>query len=98
MPANPLYKVEDTTPRLLLTKQDAATALGVSTRVLEALEKRGDIESVQIPSCFPKQNPDAKTRRGPQPMKRYPVEALREYVANLDRTKSSEPEGDQPTS
>lgn len=83
MSNNPLYRHDDELPRLLLTKKQAATALSVSTRIVEALEKRGDIESVQIAPCFPKLNPDAKTRRGPQNMKRYPLQSLRKYVERL---------------
>ncbi len=95
MSKNPLYRNNDATPRLLLTKRQAADALGVSPRVLEALEKRGEIQSVQIAPCFPKTNPNAKTRRGPQPMKRYPVDALQEYVANLRRTPNVSPTDDE---
>lgn len=91
MPGNPLLRAHDHAPCLLLTKQQVAAALGVSTRIVEALEKRGDIVSVQIPPCFPKANPTAKTRRGPQPMKRYPLDSLRAYVAKLKQASASHP-------
>lgn len=83
MSENPLYKKQDTGLRLLVTKREAAAALGISTRVLDALERRGEIVSVRIAPCFPKQNPAARSRRGPQPMKRYSVDSLREYVEKL---------------
>ena len=86
MTSNPLYKRDDDVPRLLLTKQEVATALGVSTRIVEALEKRGDLKSVQIAPCFPKPNPNARSRRGPQPMKRYSVDSLKAYVSALQES------------
>ena len=89
MSENPLYKKQDTGLRLLVTKREAAAALGISMRVLDALERRGEIVSVRIAPCFPKQNPAARSRRGPQPMKRYSVDALRAYVAKLQNAEAT---------
>jgi hypothetical protein len=89
MTSNPLYKRDDDVPRLLLTKRQAATALAVSTRIVEALEKRGDLQSVQIAPCFPKPNPNARSRRGPQPMKRFTIDSLKAYVARLQESSNN---------
>ena len=70
MSDNPRYKKQDTVLRLLVTKRQASAALGISTRVLDALERRDEIVIVRLSPFFPNQDPDTLSRSSPQPRKR----------------------------